>query len=491
MGKAGFQNSKGNISSASSFTDDNRILRTDTASSPTSIQQSGAFLGDDGTVIFPTANFTHMFFIDATLDSVSINQENIQYSRSESGTPTTQTAKFFVMREDANNRPGFIGAHSGDGASRAFTMTYLRSRGTWDSPTAVADGDTIGEYFFEAYDGANYIRGGVLNSIVQGTPSSNAMPLAFVFETTDVNIPLERARYHPDGTYTYGQVYTNPIIQFNTDGSAIFNQRNDSTGDLQARSANVDNMLFIDASEDCVAIGGSTATTTIAGTTYKDRLSVQLTGNTDRNSLVLYRRSSTGSPQRPPRLYGKRARGAGASDVQVQDNDCLLDITGLGFDGTDYGKAATILFEVDADTGAGDMPGRITFLTSADGSETPAEALRIDSLQSTIASGRVQEAKGTDVASGSLLTLDTDGNFFDVTGTTTIDYIAGTDWQAGSIVTLSFDDAVTVKHNTSALNGTTKPFLLAGSVDFSATADDNLTVRYDGTKWREIARTVI
>lgn len=61
MGKAGFQNSKGNVSATSSFTTDNCILRTDTASSPSSIQQSTHTVEDTGrtslqtTVNTPTA----------------------------------------------------------------------------------------------------------------------------------------------------------------------------------------------------------------------------------------------------------------------------------------------------------------------------------------------------------------------------------------------------------------------------------------------------
>jgi hypothetical protein len=53
----------------------------------------------------------------------------------------------------------------------------------------------------------------------------------------------------------------------------------------------------------------------------------------------------------------------------------------LGFDGTDLASSSEIDFEVDGTPGANDMPGRIVFKTSADGSQTPTEAMRIDSTQ--------------------------------------------------------------------------------------------------------------
>ena len=108
----------------------------------------------------------------------------------------------------------------------------------------------------------------------------------------------------------------------------------------------------------------------------------------------------------------------------------------------------------------------------------------------TIFTSRYQGKKGSDVASSSQITLG-DGNYFDITGTTNIDYITTTDWQAGSVVTLQFDGALTVMHNTAPLSGVTGPFMLSGAANFAATADDTLTVVYDGSKWREISRTVI
>ena len=101
--------------------------------------------------------------------------------------------------------------------------------------------------------------------------------------------------------------------------------------------------------------------------------------------------------------------------------------------------------------------------------------------------GRRLGAKGADVASAGDITLGA-GNYFVITGTTTINTISATSWTAGTCVILQFSGSVTVKNATAGAGAQLK---LAGSADFSATADDTLTACYDGTFWRETARTAI
>ena len=106
------------------------------------------------------------------------------------------------------------------------------------------------------------------------------------------------------------------------------------------------------------------------------------------------------------------------------------------------------------------------------------------------AKGRFHTSKGADIASADEITLGS-GSYFDVTGTTTINHINNTDWQAGDEITLQFDASVTVTHNAGTPAGTEASILLAGAVDFSATVDDTLKLAYDGATWREVCRTVI
>ena len=118
------------------------------------------------------------------------------------------------------------------------------------------------------------------------------------------------------------------------------------------------------------------------------------------------------------------------------------------------------------------------------------EVARASSASHMVMARRFQGKQGADVASAATITLG-NGNYFDVTGATAIDFITTTDWQAGSVVTLQFDSNPTINHNTGSPPANTGAILLAGAANFASTASDTLTLLFDGTTWREVARTVI
>lgn len=101
--------------------------------------------------------------------------------------------------------------------------------------------------------------------------------------------------------------------------------------------------------------------------------------------------------------------------------------------------------------------------------------------------GRFQLKKGSDVASANDITLGSDGNFFNITGTTTINTIAGTGWAVGSEVTLVFNASLTVADNQA---GEGISLNLAAGANFSAQAGDTLTLIFDSTIWQEKCRSV-
>lgn len=84
--------------------------------------------------------------------------------------------------------------------------------------------------------------------------------------------------------------------------------------------------------------------------------------------------------------------------------------------------------------------------------------------------------KGTDIASATALTLGTDGNYFDVTGTTTITSIGSIG--IGKAARLHFDDALTLTHNATDL-------VLPGGVNITTAAGDEAEfVEYAAGDWR-------
>lgn len=87
---------------------------------------------------------------------------------------------------------------------------------------------------------------------------------------------------------------------------------------------------------------------------------------------------------------------------------------------------------------------------------------------SLTSNGRIQGRQSdSTVASATTITLGADGNAFEITGTTTINKIAVTGWQAGSIITLRFGGALTLTNGAAVEDGA---LYMAGGSNRSATA---------------------
>jgi hypothetical protein len=79
-------------------------------------------------------------------------------------------------------------------------------------------------------------------------------------------------------------------------------------------------------------------------------------------------------------ILGKSKSVTVVAGAVVANNDTLGTISFVGDDGTDLGSSgAQITCFVDGTPGADDMPGRLTFSTTADGAASPTERLRITS----------------------------------------------------------------------------------------------------------------
>jgi hypothetical protein len=149
-----------------------------------------------------------------------------------------------------------------------------------------------------------------------------------------------------------GYNYTNDYMNFRTGGSGE-KMRIDSSGRLLIN------------------------TTTDRTTSY-----LQLEGTTGAASGASFIRNENGNSGGAIRLGKSRGTTNGSFTV-VQNNDTLGTIIFSGADGTADLRAAFIQAAVDGTPGAGDMPGRLVFSTTPDGSSTPTERMRISQFGQT------------------------------------------------------------------------------------------------------------
>jgi hypothetical protein len=105
---------------------------------------------------------------------------------------------------------------------------------------------------------------------------------------------------------------------------------------------------------------------------------VQVLGTDSSSSGILSYRASANNAASFIALAKSRGAAVGTNTI-VQADDQLGRVSFLGADGTNYVPAGWIQGEVDGTPGTNDMPGRIVFYTTADGSNSPTERLRISS----------------------------------------------------------------------------------------------------------------
>ena len=116
-----------------------------------------------------------------------------------------------------------------------------------------------------------------------------------------------------------------------------------------------------------------------------------------------------------------------------------------------------------------------TLLDDSDAA-TARATLQAAGLGANTFTGVQRWAKGADVASAAALTLGTDGNYFDITGTTGITSI-GT-LGVGTVVKLHFDAALTLTHHATDL-------ILPGGANITTAAGDEAEfVEYAAGDWR-------
>ena len=258
---------------------------------------------------------------------------------------------------------------------------------------ALSNGNPIGRLIFNTSDGTNFRSSAYITAEVDGEVSTADVPGRLVFSTTadGASSPTERLRITSAGLVGIGTTspvtasagYNGLTVNGSTGGTIYLQGGGTSSGRLVATSTDFyigtvqagGNLIFqhqdgsyerarIDSSGRLL-VGTSTARTNYFPTTEALTPNVQLEAS--RGGLAIL-----GTGNGSDLFIGK------GSSVTAAD-DFLGEICFTGFDGTNNRTAARILCQTDAACGAGDMPGRLVFSTTADGAATPTERMRITS----------------------------------------------------------------------------------------------------------------
>jgi len=216
--------------------------------------------------------------------------------------------------------------------------------GSVASPAALTDGQNVGQYFFRGYDGDSFETGAMIRCQVDGAVSDGNVPMDLQFYTGDL---ASRMVIGADG-----QVLVNGFPAATT-GLVVKQAASPSVDAFQVQTSGGNASMLVNSS------GG-----------------VEVTGAGGVGGVRCYRYGGVAFQN----LY--RANGTYASPTASASGDLVGAWTCNGYDGSSFRNAASITVEIDAAVtggGAADMPGRLLFSTSPDGSATLTERLRIDS----------------------------------------------------------------------------------------------------------------
>jgi len=140
----------------------------------------------------------------------------------------------------------------------------------------------------------------------------------------------------------------------------------------------------------------------------------------------------------------------------------------------------TNTFSNGSDSDADQVNNNFTDIINGTSDGTKAFTIALLTATAITTSGRIQGSSGASIASANDITLGSDGNFFEITGTTTVNRILTTGWQTGSIIHLYFSGLVTVTNGTSSGSGF-QGFRFASDANTTSSGADGFTMTFSNT----------
>lgn len=296
-------------------------------------------------------------------------------------------------------RPGAAAVQNSNDTSGP--VYYLaKTRGTANnSNTIVQDGDYLGQLNWNGADGTQLVQAANISGRVDGTPGVNDMPTRISFSTTadGANSPTERMQIDSDGLLT---AYYNILIDNNADSTLFLGKGKEGvdgvvkikpvqtggdsdqlgisfyTHPSSSGSSLAEEAGRFTAPGQFIVGGGYTYIQNWYGTTGINDRQINAYNQGGNAALAAVAASDTTVQSGQLNLGSMGSSSLTAFAALVDDEDVGL-ISFQGADGTYLQEAARIEVEVDGTPGAADMPGRLSFRTTADGGTVPTEHMRI------------------------------------------------------------------------------------------------------------------
>ena len=254
------------------------------------------------------------------------------------GAGYSQTPLLQVVSNDNISTMMSLRYNSGAGAAgRRASFIFARTA----DGTAVSNNSVLGEVLFMGEGNSTLEKAASISAAVDGTPGSNDMPGRLMFSTSadGSDSPTERLRITQNGQILIGH------------DTASTNFHDPQTTTDRAPQIQLHGSNSVQSSAALVSWNSN------AGSYYSNALFLAHSG------------SST----------------VGTNGI-VSSSNTLGSIVFSGDDGDEFIKGAMISSRVDGTPGADDMPARLMFYTN-DGSDAPAERLRIDKNGNIISNG--------------------------------------------------------------------------------------------------------
>ena len=343
-----------------------------------------------------SARFGYLFHGGTGADFYLLNQENgsIRFGTNNSeraridssGNLLVSTSTSFGTGSLKINNNASIGSYFATSFSNAFFFVKSRSA-TVGQFTVVQSGDELGQVIFQGTDGSANITAAAILAYVDGTPGTNDMPGRLVFSTTadGAASPTERLRITSAGNVGIGTA--SPAVPLQVTGQiraldgGVDLRLNPTLAGIIGTYSNHDLPIYTNGSEKAridtsgrllVGTSSSFATKYDASSFQAGFQSAAVVGT---GGFFRYSNNTDG----PALVFSKSRSDTLGTQSVVLSEDTVGFLGFTGSDGTAFQTAATIRAQIDGTPGTNDMPGRLTFSTTADGAASPTERMRITS----------------------------------------------------------------------------------------------------------------